>query len=52
MCYRICFITAAAGGEDEEYVPPKAEVQEVKEDDAFYTKRSVEQKKNICQSVI
>lgn len=32
---------SSEGGEqaDEEYVPPKADVTEVKEDDAFYTKR-------------
>ena len=26
-------------GDDEEYVPPKADVSEVKEEDALYTKR-------------
>lgn len=30
---------SSAAAEDEEYVPPKAEVAEVKEDDAIYTKR-------------
>jgi len=30
---------AAAGGEEDEYVPPKPEVQEVGEDDAVFTKR-------------
>ena len=26
-------------GDDDEYVPPKLEIQEIKEDDAIYSKR-------------
>ena len=37
--HRMQYVLSVSAGEDEEYVPPKAEVSEIKEDDSLYSKR-------------